>query len=135
MIIAKFKLEINKLIKLQQRLEKNLYKRAVRAGAKLAVADIRGLVPVVSGTLKKSISVKVDSPKGQTQAYAVIGPRSDYTKTVNGVLKKPSRYAHFVDHGKFHTTPFIAPAMAMSQKYLNAIQSVIKAEIEGATNG
>lgn len=119
-------LEIQKLERLRQRLTKNLYKRAVRAGAKLVVADLRSRVPVVSNALKKSISSKVDSPKGETNAYAVIGPRSRYTMTVRGQVKKPSRYFHFQESGRF-ARPVLYPTFSAGQrKYLEAMNNVLK---------
>jgi hypothetical protein len=129
------KTDFSKIQKLADRLEKNLYKRAVRAGAKLCVADLRNRVPMVSGALKKSIAAKVDSPKGQTSAYAVIGPRSQYVKTVNGIKKQPARYFHFIDSGRF-AKPILYPVMAAGeQKYIRAMQEVISQEINKVLNG
>jgi hypothetical protein len=129
------KSDFSKIEKLAARLEKNLYKRAVRAGAKLCVADLRNRVPLVSGALKKSIAAKVDSPKGQTSAYAVIGPRSKYVFAKGGVKKQPARYFHFIDSGKF-AKPVLYPVMAAGERnYIQAMEDVISQEINKVLNG
>lgn len=126
-LFAKIVADLKKFQRLRQRLVKNLYKRAVRAGAKLCVADLRNRVPVATGALKKSIASKVDTPTGETTAFAVIGPRSSFTKTINGKVKKPSRYFHFVDN----SDSILGPTFASGQsKYLDAIQQVLQRGIE-----
>ena len=129
MIKANVKLDTSKLKKLKDNLQRNIMKKAIRAGSKVMVTDLRSRVPVVSGSLKKSIASKVDSLKGSTTAYGVVGPRSKFVKMVKGKKHQPSRYAHFLEVGKFKR-PFLLPAWnAKRNIYLNTVKQVIATEI------
>ncbi len=124
------KSDFSKLHALQDALQKKILKKAIRAGTKLVLAAVRGRVPVASGALKKSLTSKVDSAKGSTTVYGIVGPRSKWQKVFKGKVKKPSRYAHFIERGRF-ARPFLMPAFqANKQAYLNAVQDVVAAEIK-----
>jgi hypothetical protein len=125
--MSKVIVDLSILNDFQDRLKKNVLKKAVRAGAKLAVADMRTNVAVRTGALKKSISSKVDSPKGGLISYALIGPRSAYTMKIKGTdrIAKPSRYAHFT----LKTKNFLTSAIAKTETYLKRIMDVLTEEI------
>ncbi len=126
MIKTSVTLNVGVLPLLKDRLQKNIYKKAMRAGSKAVVDDLRGTAPVVSGALKKSITNKVDSYRNGLLSYAVIGPRSKYTLKYKGELRKPSKYAHLVEAKH----PFIAPAASKSQTYLTVLEKVVSDEVK-----
>ena len=122
-------------IKKLDRQIKNINKKAMRAGAKVVLDAVKGNVPIDSGALRQSLSTKVDSLKGEVIAYAVVGPRSRYTKAVGGQVKKPSRYAHFIESGKF-ARPFLMPTFqANKTAFLKTVSDVTANEIKKAING
>ena len=135
MITARIEVNIQRLKELPERLQKNTYKRAIRAGANVLKADIKANVATRSGALRQSITVKVDTARGETVAYGVVGPKSKYTKAWKGRTVKPSRYAAPLEKGKFKR-PFLLPAWnANKSKYLAAIQAVIAKEIQTQLGG
>lgn len=123
-----------KLTKLQRAL-KNINKKAMRAGAKLVLQAVKARVPVDSGALRQSLTTKVDSVKGETSAYALVGPRSKFVKAVGGRPKKPSRYAHLIEKGRFRR-PFLMPSwQANKGRFLAEVERVTSTEINKVMNG
>lgn len=130
----KTKVETTKLTKLQRSL-KNLCKRAMRAGAKLVLQAVRATVPVDSGALRQSLSSKVDTVRGDTTAYGIVGPRSKFIKAVGGRNKIPAKYAHLVERGKF-ARPFLAPAWQSNKAaFLAKVEEVMGEGIKGVIGG
>ncbi len=124
------KTDFSKLHQLKDSLQKKILKKAVRAGCKQVIAAVRSSAPQDSGALRQSISSKVDAVKGTTHVYGVVGPRSKWTKKVGGSVKKPSRYAHFIEEGRFRR-PFLVPAWQSSGKSaLDTMQQVIASGID-----
>jgi HK97 gp10 family phage protein len=122
-------LQLKKLERLANRLEKNAYKKAIRAGTALIRSDLKASAPMRSGALRQSISTKVDSARGSTVAYGVVGPRSKFVKAYNGQNVQPGRYSAPLEIGP-HKRPFLQPAwQANKDKYLEAVRQVLKAEI------
>lgn len=85
---------------------------ALRAGAAPVVKEAKRLVPVRSGALKKSITVRtirnVSFVPGKGLRTA--GP----SRVVIGFLRPASRHAHLVEFGtsKMAAEPFMRPALA-----------------------
>ena len=128
-MLTKIILQLQKMKQVQDRMMKGVYKKAVRAGTKLIIADLKNNVPVLSGALKKSISSKVDSAKGSTVAYGIVGPRSKFIQAFKGKIVKPSRYAAPLD--KVH--PFLLPAWESNKAaYIDQVQQVVAAELKSA---
>jgi HK97 gp10 family phage protein len=125
----KFKAKVitPKLTKLQREL-KNLNKRAMRRGVKLVLAAVRTSAPVASGALRKSLTSKVDSIKGSTSAYGIVGPKSAFKIMFRGKPKQPSRYAHFIERGKY-ARPFLLPAWQTNKARF--LSEVARATAEG----
>lgn len=112
-------------MKTLQREMKNLNKRGLRAGTKIVLKDVRARVVKKTGALKKSLTSKVDSFKGEVSAYGIVGPKSKFTMQVGTQIKKPSRYAHFIERGKF-ARPFLMPTwLANKDNFLKAVAKVI----------
>lgn len=59
----------------------------------------RGLVPVDSGLLKKSLGSVQRRYASRGVFYTAVGPRSGFAKQVNGKNRDPRFYAHLVEFG------------------------------------
>jgi len=99
-------LEIEKALKkLELRIEKNISRRAVGAGAKVFIRAMKSLVPSNTGTLKRSIGMK--RLKTRKSATVIIGPRSGKSrqerigKTGKTIKGSDGWYAHLVEYGTF----------------------------------
>ena len=114
--------------------KKRILKKAIRAGTKVIVSDVKSKVPILSGALKRSISTKVDSLKDGSVTYGIIGPRSGFTARIRNRIVKPSRYAHFLELG-YHARPFLLPAWQSGKgTYLATVQNVVLEELNAAIN-
>lgn len=119
----KAKVQVTTKLSAVQRQLKNINKKAIRAGTALVLKAVRAGVPVRTGALKKSLTSKVDSAKGETNAYGIVGPKSRFKMVLaNGKVKHPSRYAaplEKADNGR----PFLLPVWnANKDKYLAAVR-------------
>lgn len=92
-----------KLNALPERIEKNVVRGALRAGARVIANEAKALVPVEDGTLKKSIrvSARVDRQAGQVRSKITAG-------------NKEAFYAHMVEFGT--AAHMIAPKQTAEPK-------------------
>ena len=99
---------LKKLKKLPERVQKNVLTGAIRASAKPIIKEARRLVPVRSGTLKKSIGVRKRRSKDRKIIKFSIAPLS----------KKGGFYGMFVENGtsKMAAHPFMRPAFEKEGK-------------------
>lgn len=80
-------------------------KDALRRAGRQVVSLARSLVPVASGTLKKSLGLVLRSPRRGRRGdpYVVLGPRKGFSREVvrDGRTRKanPANYAHLVEFG------------------------------------
>jgi len=93
---------LKKLKKLPEKVQKRVLVGAVRAGAKPIIKEAKRLVPVRTGTLKKSIGVVKRRSKNKNLIHFTVTPRK----------KKGGWYAHYVEFGtlKMSARPFMRPA-------------------------
>ena len=118
---------------------RRVLRKAINAGANQVVRRAKALVPVESGTLKRSIGKKVGTSRDKSHVYAVIGPREDqkYVTFIDGKKRDPANYVHLVELGTEHSAakPFLRPAIestrgevvsAMSKKAGPAIDIEVK---------
>jgi hypothetical protein len=127
MFKAKFDLDLSKLKTLKDNVQKKILKKAVRAGIKPLLTDLRSKVPMSTGSLKKSLASKVDSVKGETTTYGVVGPRSKWKKVVKGRMFWPARYAAPLNARK----RFLQSTWSGGVKtYLQQVEQVIAQEIK-----
>lgn len=93
---------LKKLKILPERVQKNVLVGAVRASAKPMIKEAKSLVPVESGTLKKSIGIRKRRSKDKKIVRFSVAP----------LKKKDGWYAHFVEFGTVKQTahPFMRPA-------------------------
>ncbi len=82
---------------LEKRMRSAGIDRALRAASKPMVAAIRQEVPVETGSLKKSIGLKLRTYKGKSRV-SIIGARVKAYQTELG-KRNPAYYAHLVEFG------------------------------------
>lgn len=129
--------QLDDLLKsLAPKIEKNILRTALRAGAAILRDEARTLVPRKSGDLAKTIRVSTRIRKGQVTASVKAGNRIAYyahmveygtrahpekpkkgkTMDVNGVLRKT------VEHPGAQAKPFLRPAA--DNKFQEAIDAI-----------
>ena len=86
---------LKKLKKLPERIQKNVLSGAIRASAKPIIKEARRLVPVRTGTLKKSIGVVKRRSEDKNIIHYSVTPRSGKKQKYDGW------YAHFVEFGTY----------------------------------
>jgi len=100
-----------KLEQLPRRVESNVVRRAVRAGGAILVKEARSLVPVDSGTLKKSIGQKPQRAR-KSHFFIQVGARAGKKQ------KNDAWYAHLIEFGTKYqpARPFLRPAFDKKEK-------------------
>lgn len=91
---------------LPAKLEKNIMRTALRAGAKVYLDEIRATLPVSHGDLRKSARITTRAGRGQTSASVKVGNRIAY-------------YAHMVEFG---TRPHMIKAKPGSALNINGTE-------------
>lgn len=134
--------------KLDARLQRRVYNRAVRAGARLVVKKAKAAVPLRTGALRRSLVHRASS-KPKLGLYGVkitvkAGRKaSERTAKRRGVgadyhPDAVERYYRFVELGtKYHPAkPFLEPALEGSQaEVLAAVRQELKAGLEREAGG
>ena len=82
------------LQQLPLRIEKNIMRSALRAGAGVIAKEAKNNVPIKYGKLKKSIRTGSNAKKGHVEAYLLAGGRSNKKEK-----DKSAFYATFVEFG------------------------------------
>ena len=111
------------LKRLADKVQKKLLRQAVQAGSKPVVKAARNAAPVESGTLKKSIGVRMKVYKRQATVVAIVGPRTGFGFTDDeGTRRDPARYGHLVEGGTVYQGPraFLRPAIHNNKAAANA---------------
>jgi len=93
---------LKKLKVLPAKVQKNVLTGAIRASAKPIIKEAKRLVPVDSGTLKKSIGIRKRRSRDKNIIHFSVAPLS----------KKDGWYGRFVEFGtvKMASEPFMRPA-------------------------
>ncbi len=113
------------LNKLPARIERKVLIKGLRAGAKVILKEARRLVPVRTGTLKRSLGIVVI--RGRGKAELAVAARSGKQRKYDGW------YAHLVEFGpvKSRAHPFLRPAMdAKEQEAVDEASRVIRDQIQ-----
>lgn len=112
--------------------------KGVKAGSKLVQAAVKARAPKRSGALGQSIGTKaVKGKRGRTVAFAVIGARVKFQKTIKrgrgkGTVAKPHKYAGIVNKGSRHSkgTHFLDNAFTSTRAQAAAAgMQAIRAEL------
>ncbi len=138
--------ELDKLLKaLPGKVEKNILRGAMRAGAKVFQDRARGLAPVASGKLRESIRVSTRAKQGQVWATVTAGgKRAFYAPmvefgTARHFIKPKHRQSLFVaglaretvDHPGARPNPFMRPALDGGQaEAIGAAADYIRARLD-----
>lgn len=137
--------ELDKLLKsLPAKIEGNIMRGAVRAGAKVMESRAKQLVPVDNGDLRNSIKVTTRSRRGKVTALVKAGDKKAFYAgmvefgTARHFIKPKNRKSLFfagmarevVDHPGSKPTPFMRPALDNSQQEaVNAAAAYIRARL------
>ena len=132
----------NKLQRLGSKVVKKHLTKALRAGAKLILADARSRVPVLSGKLKRSLAVRIGKKRrGVHEKTITVRPDSKKEPDLVTFGKDGKRYFYpaAVEYGtrKRKAKPFMRPAFdSQKQKAVKAIMAqLLKGVEEEATKG
>lgn len=134
--------ELNKLLKeLPAKVEGNILRGAMRAGAKVFEDRAKQMVPVKSGQLRDSIKVSTRSKRGRVSATVTAGGKKAFYAhmvefgTVRHFIKPKNRKSLFfagmakevVDHPGASPKPFMRPALDGGQaEAVNAAADYIR---------
>lgn len=93
---------IDQLLKNLRQINAELAKRApsaaVRAGSRIIINEARIRTPIKTGSLKKSIGLRIRKYSRSNTLTGIIGPRSIPYATPSG-KKNPAFYGHLVEFG------------------------------------
>lgn len=137
--------ELDRLLKeLPAKIEGNIMRGAVRAGAKVMETRAKELVPVDDGDLRDSIKVSTKSKRGQVSATVRAGGKKAFYAhmvefgTARHFIKPRKRKSLFfagmarevVDHPGTPPKPFMRPALDNSQREaVDAAAAYIRARL------
>lgn len=119
------------------RLEREISKEALEAGADEILKEVRARTPVETGTLKESIGVEIKpQAAGSLFVQAEIGPRPGFKRFTDQGFRNPQRYAHLVEFGtsttaaqSFMRAGFMAGKGAAIRAMRDAVQYGIVREL------
>jgi len=105
--------EINKKLKnLDDKVARKIIKKGINDGTKIVLKEMKSLVPIRTGLLRKSLGRKVKAYRKSKLILGLIGPRMGFVRVINGKKVDPTNYAHLVEfgHGRVKPKPFVRPA-------------------------
>ena len=94
------------LKKYQNPERRKLLNKAMKAAAKYLLQIARSFVPVESGTLKKSLAIKVKYYKNTDSIVGIVGPKKWFTLSgkakfyAQGGQRIAHKYAHLAEYGR-----------------------------------
>jgi HK97 gp10 family phage protein len=115
------------------KVEKNILRSALRAGAKVIAEEAKQNVPVKSGELRDSIVLSTDARKGKVTAkaktslwyakFVEFGTAAHKINPKNGMsLLFGGRWVKSVDHPGSNAKPFLRPALdTKANEAINAV--------------
>lgn len=87
------------LKELKGAVQRRVMRKAVRAGAKPLVAAMRAAAPKDTGTLKKSIGVRITTTR-KKDVVAIVGPKRRFVRVVRGRKYVATKYRHLAERGR-----------------------------------
>jgi len=127
------------LEKLEEKIQKKLVRKAMRAGAKVLLEEAKARVPVKTGNLKKSLGINSRTKKGNIVMY--ISPREGKSAKYDGFYGRFVELGHILrerckgKRGKIikHISPkpFLRPAFeAKGEEAVRVFTKTLKEEVE-----
>jgi HK97 gp10 family phage protein len=126
---------VRALAAIDRKLAKKLLRKAVLTGGRIVRDEAKSLVPIRTGTLRKSIGAKVKSYPSRRVVVAIVGPRRGFRKDIEGVgTVDPVNYAHLVEFGsrRSQAKPFMRPAW--DENVARIREAMAQILIEGMAN-
>lgn len=122
MITGRVEVDMSPTEGLMKSLVNKIMRRAMTQASVPVRQAVKSGAPVRTGTLAKSIGQKIKTyPSG---VVSIIGPRTDFTRTLQNVSRRrrtpaiyrPSKIAHILERGSRHSKahPFLRPALQAS---------------------
>jgi HK97 gp10 family phage protein len=135
-MIAKFEFSIDP-IKQADKLKAGLRNKIIRIAINKAASTVKSQVisnaPQRTGSLKKSIRIKVKNYRAKNVWVAIVGASSKYKRTKKKKIIIPVFYAKLVETGTKHSParPYLKPALAQKQQaYIETLRAKIKEQVE-----
>ena len=97
---------LKELERLPLKVRRQGMRSAVSAGATPVLRAAKRKVKVVTGVLKRSLGRRATTDRRTGEPVVIVGPRTRYSETVDGVQKIPNMYAGKVEREQ----PFMRPA-------------------------
>jgi HK97 gp10 family phage protein len=102
---TKIKIEgLEKLVKRLEKLDKamgrRILRKVLRAGGTILLRAARNAVPVDTGTLKKSLGLRIYAKRSTGVVYAIVGPRTKFLRTFGKRRLLASKYSHLTEFGR-----------------------------------
>lgn len=128
------------LTTLTPKLEQNVLRGGMRAGANVVKTEVRRLAPVKSGQLRDGVKVSTNARRGRVSAkvkltgkHAFLGPWLEFGTAAHQIKAKGKGlffgglFARSVDHPGARPQPFMRPALdGKAQEALIAVGNHIK---------
>lgn len=125
--------ELNKALDgLEPKVGRKIIKKGINEGTKIVLKEMKDLVPVRTGTMRKSLGRKVKAYRKSQTVLGIVGPRKGFATEVDGRPYDPVNVAHLVENGHSGTEgkPFVRPAWDNTQQRVkNAFVTIAKKDI------
>jgi len=133
------------LNQLPAKMEANVLRTALRAGANVIRDEVKATVPVKTGTLRDGFKVSTNSRRGRVSAkvkatgkHAFIAPWLEYGVAAHKITSKKAKglffgglFAKSVEHPGIRPRPFMRPALdTRAQQALMAVGQKIKQRLQ-----
>jgi len=113
---------------LKKRFQTQIVRRAIREAASPIRDSLRTTAPKDTGTLRKSIWLKVDGKGFRT--YGIIGPRRGFVEYIRNKKLRPTKYVRLVDLGSRYISPRNFYAQAFNAgNYRDTIETILTEEV------
>lgn len=135
-MIAKFEITLDP-IRQTDKLKAGLRNKVLRIALNKAASRVKAAVisnaPQRTGSLKKSIRIKVKNYRAKDVWVAIVGASSKYKRNVKKKQIRPVFYAKLVETGTRHSPaqPYLKPALqATKQQYIETLRQSIEDQVK-----
>jgi HK97 gp10 family phage protein len=129
-----FTLDPNKQVeRLKAGMRNKVIRIAINKAASLVKTQVIDNAPNRTGTLKKSVKIKVKNYKNKNIWLAIVGASSKFKRKRKGKDVFPVRYALLVEKGTMwnKAQPYLKPALEQKrQEYIDTMTAKIREQVE-----